>query len=171
MRRGVAAGRREAGERGVWGGGCGGKRRRGRRKGGRARTYEKEVMRQSGNRRQDYDLRAPDGCGLRLLYQTWRGSMGHTTRQSGKVASPVRHRTVEEIWYVLEGRGEIWRKIGLVEDISKMTAGSSLTIPTSTSFQFRNTGDSPLTVLIVTMPPWPGEQEAEASEGRWQAST
>ena len=123
------------------------------------------------NLSQDYDLLAPDGSELRLLSQTLRGSMVHTTLQSGKVSSPVKHRPVEEIWYVLEGRGEIWRKIGLVEDISKMTAGSSLTIPTSTSFQFRNTGDSPLTVLIVTMPPWPGEQEAEASEGRWQAST
>ena len=123
------------------------------------------------NLSQDYALLAPDGSEIRLLSQTLRGSMVHTTLQSGKVSSPVKHRTVEEIWYVLEGRGEIWRKIGLVEDISKMTAGSSLTIPTSTSFQFRNTGDSPLTVLIVTMPPWPGEQEAEASEGRWQAST
>ena len=123
------------------------------------------------NLSQDYDLLAPDGSEIRLLSQTLRGSMVHATLQSGKVSSPVKHRTVEEIWYVLEGRGEIWRKIGLVEDISKMTAGSSLTIPTSTNFQFRNTGDSPLTVLIVTMPPWPGEQEAEASEGRWQAST
>ena len=123
------------------------------------------------NLSQDYDLLAPDGSEIRLLSQPLRGSMVHATLQSGKVSSPVKHRTVEEIWYVLEGRGEIWRKIGLVEDISKMTAGSSLTIPTSTSFQFRNTGDSPLTVLIVTMPPWPGEQEAEASEGRWQAST
>ena len=70
-----------------------------------------------------------------------------------------------------EGRGEVWRKIGLVEDTSEVTVGSSLTIPTSASFQFRNTGDSPLTVLIVTMPPWPGEQEAEAIEGKWKAST
>tara|TARA_B100001245_G_C22883797_1_gene425151 strand:- start:1598 stop:1891 length:294 start_codon:yes stop_codon:yes gene_type:complete len=97
--------------------------------------------------------------------------MVHATLQSGKVSSPVKHRTVEEIWYVLEGRGEIWRKIGLVEDISDVTVGSSITIPTRTSFQFRNTGNSPLTVLIVTMPPWPGEQEAEAIQGKWKAST
>ena len=120
---------------------------------------------------QNYDLLAPDGSEIRLLSQTLRGSMVHSTLQSGKVSSPVKHRTVEEIWYVLEGRGEVWRKIGLVEDTSEVTVGSSLTIPTSASFQFRNTGDSPLTVLIVTMPPWPGEQEAEAIEGKWKAST
>jgi len=119
----------------------------------------------------NYDLLAPDGSEIRLLSQTLRGSMVHATLQSGKVSSPVKHRTVEEIWYVLEGRGEVWRKIGLVEDTSEVTVGSSLTIPTSASFQFRNTGDSPLTVLIVTMPPWPGEQEAEAIEGKWKAST
>ena len=120
---------------------------------------------------QDYDVLAPDGSEIRLLSETLRGSMVHATLHSGKVSSPVKHRNVEEIWYVLGGRGEIWRKIGLVENISEVTVGSSLTIPTSASFQFRNTGNEPLTILIVTMPPWPGEHEAETVDGKWSAST
>ena len=25
-------------------------------------------------------------------------------------SSPVAHRSVEELWYILEGQGEVWRK-------------------------------------------------------------
>ena len=43
--------------------------------------------------------------------------------------------------------------------------GESLTIPVGTSFQFRSTGAEPLTVVAITMPPWAGDQEAEAVTG------
>ena len=35
----------------------------------------------------------------------------------------------------------------------------SVTIPAGTHFQFKNTGDSDLVVLIVTSPIWPGERK------------
>jgi mannose-6-phosphate isomerase-like protein (cupin superfamily) len=74
---------------------------------------------------------------------------------------------VEEIWYVASGEGEVWRKNSAAEETVRVSAGSSLTIPPRTTFQFRNTGDSPLCILIVTVPPWPGPQEAEKAEGVW----
>ena len=43
----------------------------------------------------------------------------------------------------------------------------SLTIEVGTHFQFRNTGDEPLCIVITTMPPWPGEHEAAPVAGRW----
>lgn len=52
-----------------------------------------------------------------------------------------------------------------------MSAGTSLTIPPRTAFQFRNTGMGPLRILIVTMPPWPGPQEAEEAVGVWPAGS
>jgi hypothetical protein len=45
--------------------------------------------------------------------------------------------------------------------------GVALTIPVGTSFQFRNTGRDPLAIIGVTMPPWPGEDEAMESKGVW----
>ncbi len=48
-----------------------------------------------------------------------------------------------------------------------MAPGVSLSIPVGVHFQFRATGERPLRLVIVTMPPWPGEDEAYRVAGRW----
>lgn len=58
----------------------------------------------------DYDTLAPDGSEIRLLSATSRGSMVHCTLNPGEVSLPVAHRTVEEVWYFLDGAGQVWRK-------------------------------------------------------------
>ena len=115
----------------------------------------------------DADYLAPDGSEIRLLPAMKGGGLCHCTLPVGKTSSPVAHRQVEEIWYVASGEGEVWRKNADAEETVRVCARSSLTIPPRTAFQFRNTGDSPLCILIVTMPPWPGPQEAEKAEGVW----
>ncbi len=112
--------------------------------------------------------RAPDGSEIRLLPKMNGGGLSHCTLLAGKTSYPVVHRHVEEIWYVLEGEGEVWRKNSGVEEIVSVCAGTSLTIPPHTAFQFRNTGAGPLHILIMTMPPWPGPQEAERAIGPWR---
>ena len=79
----------------------------------------------------------------------------------------VAHRTVEEIWFFVEGQGEVWRKHGSREEVTAVAPGVSLTIPTGVHFQFRNTGSSPLRFLCVTIPPWPGGDEAYRVPGHW----
>ncbi|MCG3156423.1 MAG: hypothetical protein DKINENOH_03047 [bacterium] len=49
----------------------------------------------------------------------------------------------------------MWRKREGAGVIVRVSAGTSLMIPLRTVFQFRNTGDGPQCILIVTMPPWP----------------
>jgi mannose-6-phosphate isomerase-like protein (cupin superfamily) len=83
------------------------------------------------------------------------------------VARAVAHRTIEEIWYFLSGRGRMWRKLNDQEEIVEVAAGVSITIPTGTHFQFRCDGDEKLTALGATMPPWPGEDEAYSVQGVW----
>ena len=39
--------------------------------------------------------------------------------------------------------------------------------PARTAFQFRAEGGEPLAFVAVTMPPWPGMDEAFAVEGPW----
>jgi len=52
--------------------------------------------------------------------------------------------------------------------LSHCTLPVGLTIPVRTRFQFRNTGETPLRFVIVTLPPWPGQDEAELLHtGRW----
>ncbi len=115
----------------------------------------------------ELDLHAPDGSEIRLLPSTERGSLCHCTLRPGQVSRPIRHRTVEEIWYVLKGCGEIWRKYAEDATIAELAAGVSLTIPRGCAFQFRNGGGEPLEILIITMPPWPGPEEAESVPGPW----
>ncbi|TNF90882.1 MAG: cupin domain-containing protein [Gammaproteobacteria bacterium] len=88
----------------------------------------------------------------------------------GMVSRAVKHRRVEELWYVLSGAGEIWRspETGVAEVIA-LNPSKSVPIPAGCAFQVRVTGDQPLTVIAVTMPPWPGDQEAIAVEGCWKA--
>ena len=118
-------------------------------------------------RSQNYDTLAPDGSEIRLLAQTSRGSMVHCTLHPGQVSVAVAHRTVEEVWYFLEGTGQVWRRRGGEERVVDVAAGVSLSIPVGAHFQFRTTGDGPLRFIIVTMPPWPGADEAYPVPGRW----
>lgn len=118
----------------------------------------------------EYDLLAPDGSEIRLLHRLSGASVVHCTLAVGGVSIPVRHRTVEEVWFFLVGEGQVWRKQGEREQVLDARPGLSLTIPLGTQFQFRNTGDVPLEFLITTTPPWPGEDEAVVLDtGRWQA--
>lgn len=114
-----------------------------------------------------YDLLAPDGSEVRLLAMSQRGSMAHFTLRPGQTSAAVVHRTVEEIWYVLSGEGEMWRKSGAEETVTALSAGLSLVIPVGTQFQFRNVGSVPLQAVAVTMPKWPGMEEAVFVEGTW----
>jgi mannose-6-phosphate isomerase-like protein (cupin superfamily) len=116
----------------------------------------------------DFDVIAPDGSEVRVLLSLSAGSMAHFRLRAGRVSLAVRHRTVEEIWYVLSGLGEIWRSGNGHEEISPLAPGTCLTIPVGTRFQFRTLGEEPLEVVGVTMPPWPGEDEAEIVDGKWQ---
>ena len=108
---------------------------------------------------------APDGSDVRVLLRLAGGSMAHFTLAPGSVSRAVQHRTVSEIWYVLGGRGEMWR--GSVDggSVEALEPGVCLTIPAGTPFQFRSFGEQPLTVIAITMPPWPGDDEAIPVEG------
>jgi mannose-6-phosphate isomerase-like protein (cupin superfamily) len=117
-----------------------------------------------------HDLLAPDGSEVRLLLALTGGSMAHFRLSAGQVTRAVRHRTVEEIWYILAGTGEMWRSHAGNQAVSALAPGVCLTIPVGTHFQFRTTGAEALAAVAITMPPWPGGDEAEVVEGTWVAT-
>ena len=112
--------------------------------------------------------RAPDGSDVRLLLALPGASMIRVELAAGAVARAVAHRTVEELWYVLAGRGEMWRRHGEREEIVVLEPGVSVSIPLGTHFQFRASPAGPVSAVAVTIPPWPGEHEAEFVAGPWQ---
>lgn len=118
---------------------------------------------------EDYE-RAPDGSFIRPLNEYEEGSLVHCTLPEACVSRTTKHRTVSEIWYFIEGEGELWRRLGDQEETVRVEQGTSITIPVDTSFQFRNTGSGSLRFLCFTMPRWPGFDEAEFVEGPWEPS-
>jgi mannose-6-phosphate isomerase-like protein (cupin superfamily) len=118
-----------------------------------------------------HDVLAPDGSEIRFLPQVKGGSMVHCTLPPGAVSLAVTHRTVDELWYVLSGAGELWRRQDGREQVEGLVPGTAHSIPLGTHFQFRNPGTEPLTFVIATMPPWPGMDEAEPVEDHWPQPT
>lgn len=93
--------------------------------------------------------------------------MVHCRLQPGAITRPVRHRTVDEMWTCIAGRGRLW--LGGGEwCVLELEAGVSCAIPVGTPFQFRNDGGAVLDIVIATVPPWPGEDEAELVDGPWK---
>jgi mannose-6-phosphate isomerase-like protein (cupin superfamily) len=113
------------------------------------------------------DATAPDGTAVRLLLSLGGGSMAHFELPAGAVSHAVTHRTVEEIWFVVSGKGSLWRRQGEVESIEPLGPGTALTIPLGTAFQFRAEVGPPLAFVAITMPPWPGMDEAVPAQGPW----
>jgi mannose-6-phosphate isomerase-like protein (cupin superfamily) len=118
---------------------------------------------------------APDGSTVRPLCQiTGHGSFAHFQLEPGQISKAVSHATVQEIWYVIGGSGQMWRRQdGQEPTCDELRPGICLTIPLGTTFQFRadDTGD-PLKVVAVTMPPWPihSEHEARLEQGPWMST-
>lgn len=115
------------------------------------------------------DIVAPDGSDVRVLLRTARGSMAHFELTAGKASDPIRHRNVDEIWFVLAGQGQMWRLQDGREEIVALEPGICITIPQGTNFQFRASDTGPLSAVGITMPPWPGPDEAMPVSGKWPA--
>jgi mannose-6-phosphate isomerase-like protein (cupin superfamily) len=114
-----------------------------------------------------HDYLAPDGSEIYLLANGSKGNLCQCILPTGAKSRPISHKTVEELWYFVDGEGEVWRK-GLNKGRPvPVKAGTSLVIPVKTTFQFRNTGRRPLKFIIVSMPPWPGPSEAVLEAGLW----
>ena len=115
------------------------------------------------------EVTAPDGSDVRILLRTERGSTAHFELGPGRTSLAVRHRTVEEVWYFLSGRGQMWRRTPDGDErVDEVTPGVSIDIPVGTAFQFRTVGDEPLSALGTTMPPWPNDDaEAVPVDGPW----
>lgn len=133
-------------------------------------STEPRALLQTRNLRAEYDYLAPDTSEIRLLVDVPGGGLAHCTLPPGGVSTAVRHRTVEELWYVVSGTGEMWRSLGEEETVVELEPGVGLNVPCGARFQFRATGDAPLQIVIATIPRWPGAEEAVPVPGHWPAA-
>ena len=117
---------------------------------------------------EDFQHMSPAGAEVRLLMNNTMAGLAHCTLRKGKISKIVRHKTVSEFWHVISGQGEIWRKNGDHESITRLETGITIDIPLGTDFQYRSTADSHLVFICFTSPPWPGADEVSYVEtGAW----
>jgi mannose-6-phosphate isomerase-like protein (cupin superfamily) len=114
------------------------------------------------------DAKSPAGADIRFLMDGKTGNMIHSTVPPYQINKATVHATVDEFWYVLEGRGEIWRDDGSESSVVLLVPGISIDIPAGTAFQYRNISDAELMFICIAMPPWPGDSEASFVDGIWQ---
>src|ERR1700761_4701143 len=81
---------------------------------------------------------APDRSEVRLLLKMTRGEMAHFALPPRTVSKAVAHKSIEEVWYFLAGRGRMWRRLGADDgQVVDVFPGVSISIPPGTHFQFR----------------------------------
>ena len=113
------------------------------------------------------DAKSPAGAEIRFLISGKTGNMIHSTVPPHQINRATVHATVDELWYILEGHGEIWRDNRSESSVTELVPGTSINIPAGTAFQYRNISDTDLKFICIAMPPWPGESEATFVEGIW----
>lgn len=113
--------------------------------------------------------RSPLGAFIRYLQDGPHGTMIHSTVPPGMVGRACHFRSIDEYWFVLSGRGEVWRRArDGAESITELRPGVSVDIPLGTVFQYRCTGGEPLAFICTALPPWPGDEEAVLVDGPWE---
>jgi len=114
------------------------------------------------------EAKSPAGADIRFLMDGTTGNMIHSTVPPRQVNRATVHATVSEFWYILEGRGEIWREDEEESCVTALTPGTAIDIPVGTKFQYRNPSEVELKFICISMPPWPGDSEASFISGPWQ---
>jgi mannose-6-phosphate isomerase-like protein (cupin superfamily) len=105
-------------------------------------------------------LRTGHGSEIRPLIdrttsETTRCSLAEELLPPGHAVRAHFHRETEEIYYVLEGVGEM--RVG--EEVAAVGAGDAVFIPRHTVHTLSNTGEVPMRVLLVCGPAFRHEDE------------
>lgn len=125
--------------------------------------YEAQARRLESTRR----IARMRGHGPRPLAEEKTEHLAHHLIPAGTASSATQNRTVEALWYVIEGNGQIWRARDAEEVVDGLAEGDSIRIPAATSFQFRAAKEADLKLLMSSAPPWPGAEEALPVTGKW----
>ena len=116
------------------------------------------------------DAIAPDGSNVRVLLSLIRAGLAHLELAPWQTSASVAHKTIEDIWFFVQGCGQMWRALDGREQTVDVEPGVCLTIPVGTRFQFKSFGPDSLAAVGVSMPPWPGTGEAYFVQGPWDTT-
>jgi hypothetical protein len=89
------------------------------------------------------DATSPDGSDVRILLTLRGGGTAHFELAPDETPLAVMHRTVEELWYFIAGKGEMWRRLGDYEEASRFIAESQSRSPWKRAFSFARSATRP----------------------------
>jgi mannose-6-phosphate isomerase-like protein (cupin superfamily) len=114
---------------------------------------------------------SPSGASeIRELPAFPAGQFAHAHAPPGETAVAATLSKITEVYYVLQGRGELWRSRGEAEEVVELRPGRCATIPPGVAFQYRTTGDA-LDFIVAAAPRWQREFWSEADRALWPGGT
>src|SRR5215216_813802 len=105
-------------------------------------------------------IKTPHGSELRPLIDRTTSaitqcSLAEETLPPGRAVTPHHHRELEEIYYIVSGRGVM--SVG--DEQHEVVAGDAIFVPRGHSHTLANTGDEPIQLLVVCGPAFFYEDE------------
>lgn len=97
--------------------------------------------------------------------------------ESGTVSIPVQRKDLNEFYFIISGKGEVWLKDikSGDEKVFELKPGVAVEIPSASIVQYRNTGKEKLIMLVPTSPPYNviGKRtnwniEKQFKKGKWE---
>ena len=82
-------------------------------------------------------------------------SLAHATLEPGAASLPHRLKTSSEVYFILEGEGEMH----IDSELAEVGTGQAVLIPPSSWQHIRNTGKVDLKFLCIVHPMWQAEDE------------
>lgn len=96
------------------------------------------------------ELLHPEKLDLDLPY-----SIAHAVLKPGEASLPHRLKTSAEVYFILEGKGEMH----INRDVSPVRSGQAVLIPPGSWQHIRNSGGCTLKILCLVSPGWRAEDE------------
>ena len=105
------------------------------------------------NRERANVINTPHGSGIRPLIDRTTSaitqcSLAEETLPPGCAVTPHHHREIEEIYYVVSGRGLM--TVG--DEIREVIAGDAIYVPRNHRHSLSNTGSEPIRLILVCGP-------------------
>jgi mannose-6-phosphate isomerase-like protein (cupin superfamily) len=115
----------------------------------------------------DPSYTSPGGASeIRLLLQRPEGELTHARCPEHRSSQPATVEHTVEMFFVMAGRGFLWRSLDDSEDVVELRPGRSALIPEVARFQYRSETD--LVFMVATLPQWKPENWRVVEGGPWQ---
>ncbi len=114
------------------------------------------------------DAVSPDGSAeIRYLLKTSDGDLTHGICPAGVVAAVHELPELYEAYFILAGRGEIWRRTADREAITALHPGRWVAMPAGTQFQYRAYDNAALVFAFTVIPTWQPDLFHTIEGGIW----